>query len=76
LRKVMDSGAFNAALREGYITLYDSTFAQPAAMWAFHKGWPATVMINEGKLEVVIAHAGVEMVAPGGGSTTPAGRTR
>jgi hypothetical protein len=75
-RKMMDSGVLNAALREGYITLYDSTFAQPVATWAFHQGWPATVMFNEGKLEVVIAHTGVEMVAPGGGSTTPAGRTR
>ncbi len=70
-RRVMDSGGFNAALREGSITMYYG-YPEPAARWVFHRGWPAKVMFNDGKLEVVIAHAGVEMVDTGasGGTTT------
>lgn len=76
-RRVMDSSGLNAALREGRITMYDSRFAEPVATWVFHKGWPATVMFQEGKLEVVIVHEGLEMVTPGGtSSTTPKGRTK
>lgn len=75
-RRTMDSGIPNAALREGRVIMYDARLTQPLATWVFHKGWPATVMFNEGKLEVVIAHAGLEMVSPGGGSTTPAGRSK
>ncbi len=76
-RKIMDSGGFNAALREGSITMYDSRYPEPVATWVFHKGWPAKVMFQDGKLEVVIAHAGVEMVAPGGGGAAGMkGRTK
>jgi hypothetical protein len=74
-RRAMDAGGYSAALREGRITMSNGLL-EPAGVWVFHKGWPATVMLNEGKLEVVIAHEGLEMVSPGGGSTTPAGRTR
>jgi len=74
-RRAMDTGGYSAALREARITM-NSGLMEPDGVWVCHKAWPATVMLNDNKLEVVIAHEGVEIVGAGGSSGAPKGRTK
>jgi hypothetical protein len=75
-RTIMDSGGFNAAVREGQITMFEAGSSQPVAAWVFHKGWPASLIFEAGELKLEIIHEGLEMVGAGGGVVAPKARTK
>jgi hypothetical protein len=47
-----------------------SNSGQEYARWAFRNGWPAKLSFNEGVLELVIVHDGLELVTPATSGTT------
>jgi phage tail-like protein len=63
-RTAMEKGDANQAFRDGGIVVLSNDASNKwIAEWSFHRGWVASIDLNEGAEELVIVHEGLERVS-------------